>query len=150
MPVQSIDPATQIRIIRNLSEKLRTYFIFPDIAEQICERLQKHLEAGEYDDITESGFFAYALTQHLHEINHDEHLWVRWYPEPMPDDEGSLLQNEERLVEFQQRAKQMYVSAKPSGSAVGFYLSQGFRPADTPIPELYELEPENIHMLYFL
>ncbi|MCP4361505.1 MAG: GNAT family N-acetyltransferase [Chloroflexi bacterium] len=44
-------------------------------------------------------------------------------------------------------ANKMYVSATPSGSAVGFYLSQGFRPTAIPIPELYELEPEDIHML---
>lgn len=43
-------------------------------------------------------------------------------------------------------AKRMYVSAVPSGSAIRFYLSQGFRPTETPIPELYELEPDDIHM----
>jgi GNAT superfamily N-acetyltransferase len=44
-------------------------------------------------------------------------------------------------------AKRMYVSAVPSESAVGFYLSQGFEPTDTPIPTLFELEPEDIHMV---
>ncbi|MCP4168874.1 MAG: GNAT family N-acetyltransferase [Chloroflexi bacterium] len=44
-------------------------------------------------------------------------------------------------------ADRLYVSATPSGSAVGFYRSQGFELAEQPIPELYELEPEDIHML---
>lgn len=44
-------------------------------------------------------------------------------------------------------AKRMYVSATPSGSAVGFYLSRGFKPTDTPNPALFELEPDDIHML---
>ncbi len=44
-------------------------------------------------------------------------------------------------------AKKMYVSATPSGSAVGFYLSHGFEPVDRPIPELFELEPEDIHIV---
>jgi ribosomal protein S18 acetylase RimI-like enzyme len=43
-------------------------------------------------------------------------------------------------------AKQMYVSATPSQSAVGFYQSQGFGLVDTPHPMLYALEPEDIHM----
>ena len=43
-------------------------------------------------------------------------------------------------------AKHIYVSATPSGSAVGFYLSQGFQPVEQPLPELLELEPEDIHM----
>lgn len=41
----------------------------------------------------------------------------------------------------------LYVSATPSGSAVGFYLSQGFEVTDNPIPKLLELEPEDIQML---
>lgn len=43
--------------------------------------------------------------------------------------------------------REMYVTAVPSGSAVNFYLSQGFKPTDTPIPELFELEPDDIHMV---
>ena len=41
----------------------------------------------------------------------------------------------------------VYVSATPSGSAVGFYTSQGFRLCSEPLPELFELEPEDIHMI---
>ncbi|MAU08910.1 MAG: GNAT family N-acetyltransferase [Anaerolineaceae bacterium] len=44
-------------------------------------------------------------------------------------------------------AKRMYVSATPSESAVNFYLSQGFVPTDTPHPELFEKEPDDIHMV---
>jgi ribosomal protein S18 acetylase RimI-like enzyme len=44
-------------------------------------------------------------------------------------------------------ARQLYVSATPSGSAVGFYQSHGFQLAGKPHPELYALEPEDIHMI---
>lgn len=44
-------------------------------------------------------------------------------------------------------AVRMYVSATPSTSTVNFYMSQGFKPTDQPIPELFELEPEDIHMV---
>jgi ribosomal protein S18 acetylase RimI-like enzyme len=44
-------------------------------------------------------------------------------------------------------AKKLYVSATPSGSAVGFYRSQGFELIDEPHPDLYALEPEDIHMI---
>ena len=44
-------------------------------------------------------------------------------------------------------ARTLYVSATPSESAVGFYLSEGFRPAQAPDPELLALEPEDIHMI---
>ena len=86
---------TYAGIVRSLSDKLRAYYVFPEIAEQICPCLQKHLEDGDYSDITEGDLFALALTMHMQEVNHDEHLWVRWHPEPLPDDEGQLRLNQE-------------------------------------------------------
>jgi ribosomal protein S18 acetylase RimI-like enzyme len=47
-------------------------------------------------------------------------------------------------------ATELYVSATPSQSAVGFYRSQGFRLVEEPHPELYALEPEDIHMIMTL
>jgi hypothetical protein len=91
------DTATRVEVVRSLSEKLRANYIFPDIAEQICVGLQKHLEDGEYSGITEGELLALALTIHLQEVSHDEHLWVRWHAEPLPDDEGPLRQNQEWL-----------------------------------------------------
>jgi GNAT superfamily N-acetyltransferase len=41
----------------------------------------------------------------------------------------------------------LYVSATPSESAVGFYLSQGFVPTGQPHAELFALEPDDIHMV---
>ena len=40
----------------------------------------------------------------------------------------------------------MVVSATPSENTVRFYLSRGFAPMAEPLPELYALEPEDIHM----
>jgi ribosomal protein S18 acetylase RimI-like enzyme len=44
-------------------------------------------------------------------------------------------------------ARELYVSATPSESAVGFYLRQGFRPTTRVDEVLYRLEPEDIHMV---
>ena len=41
----------------------------------------------------------------------------------------------------------LYVSGTPSRSAVGFYRSRGFRPTLDVNRELYEREPEDIHMV---
>ena len=43
--------------------------------------------------------------------------------------------------------QELYVSATPSESAVGFYLRQGFRPTAHVNRALYALEPEDIHMV---
>ena len=46
--------------------------------------------------------------------------------------------------------KRLYVSATESKSAVGFYLSQGFVPTQDAHPDLYALEPDDIHMIKIL
>jgi ribosomal protein S18 acetylase RimI-like enzyme len=51
----------------------------------------------------------------------------------------------ERAVEASATA--LYVSAVPTGSAVGFYLRQGCRLADPPHDLLLEEEPEDVHLV---
>jgi ribosomal protein S18 acetylase RimI-like enzyme len=43
-------------------------------------------------------------------------------------------------------AADLYVSATPSESAVGFYLRLGFNPTDRVVKEAFDLEPDDIHM----
>jgi GNAT superfamily N-acetyltransferase len=57
------------------------------------------------------------------------------------------LMDEARAIARSAGALRMYVSAVPSESAVGFYLSQGCNLADKVDPELYALEPEDIHLI---
>lgn len=40
----------------------------------------------------------------------------------------------------------MVVSATPSLNTVHFYRRRGFEPMADPLPELYELEPDDVHM----
>jgi GNAT superfamily N-acetyltransferase len=44
-------------------------------------------------------------------------------------------------------AESIYVSAVPTGSAVGFYLRRGCRLADPVHAELFEAEPDDIHLI---
>ena len=44
-------------------------------------------------------------------------------------------------------ATSLYVSATSTGSALGFYQSQGFQVAEKAHAELYALEPDDIHMI---
>ena len=99
-----IDSTTHTEIVQSLTEKLKAYYVFPDIAEEICIRLQKYLEDGDYGDIIDGEFLALALTTHMQEINQDKHLWVRWHPETLPEEEGSMLQNQEWVEEMRQKA----------------------------------------------
>jgi GNAT superfamily N-acetyltransferase len=43
--------------------------------------------------------------------------------------------------------KRLYISATPSESAVGFYMSKGARLAEKPDPGLFAKEPDDVHMV---
>ena len=103
-PELIIDPSTPAELVRRLSEEVRSNYVYPEIAEQICARLQQRLEEGAYDGITEGEFLAYALTHHLQEVNGDEHLWVRWTSESLPEHEGQLRHNAEWVAQQQLEA----------------------------------------------
>jgi predicted N-acetyltransferase YhbS len=47
-------------------------------------------------------------------------------------------------------SKGLYISATPSEHTIDFYLRLGCKVVSEPDPELYELEPEDIHLEYDL
>src|SRR5574340_787504 len=85
-----LDADDQKTIINTLSEKISACYVYPEIAEQIVIHLWNSLDNGEFFDYTDGEIFALALTIHMQEVNHDEHLWVRWHPEPLPEVETQL------------------------------------------------------------
>jgi len=60
---------------------------------------------------------------------------------------GTKLQQETERLAIESGAEELYVSATPSESAVGFYKSHGYIPTSEPNPALFELEPDDIHMV---
>jgi ribosomal protein S18 acetylase RimI-like enzyme len=60
---------------------------------------------------------------------------------------GTALTEEVIKLAIADGAKKLYVSATPSVSTVSFYRSLGFELAEEVNKELFELEPEDIHMI---
>jgi len=63
---------------------------------------------------------------------------------------GARLVREVARLARQDGATRLYVSATPTVRTVEFYRSLGFAPTDAPHPELFALEPEDIHMVLTL
>ena len=55
----------------------------------------------------------------------------------------------EKLIEIakERGAKRLYISSTPSDSAIGFYFSLGSKLGPKVDKELYEWEPEDIHLV---
>ncbi len=66
---------------------LRSYYVFPERAEQAATTIEARLAAGEYDDLDEIAL-ADRLTSHLYEICADKHLRVRVGGGPGPGAPG--------------------------------------------------------------
>lgn len=59
---------------------------------------------------------------------------------------GRHLSDELERLAREHGAETMVVSATPSLNTVRFYLGRGFAPMSEPLPELYELEPDDVHL----
>ena len=93
-------------LLETISDMLREKYIFPETAEKVIQALIQHQADGVYTGIGEGQFLAYAITQHMQEVSQDEHLWVRFHENPLPEHHGSLLQNEEKVTEIKAIARQ--------------------------------------------
>ena len=60
---------------------------------------------------------------------------------------GRHLNEELERLAREQGGTTMVVSATPSLNTVRFYRRRGFEPMAEPLPELYELEPDDVHIL---
>jgi GNAT superfamily N-acetyltransferase len=59
---------------------------------------------------------------------------------------GSRLSGQLEQIARSAGASAVVVSATPAENTVGFYLGRGFQPMAEPLAELFELEPEDVHM----
>lgn len=60
---------------------------------------------------------------------------------------ATALWAEAAAIAVEAGAEAVYVSAVPTGSAVGFYLGRGCRPANPVHPVLFSAEPDDIHLV---
>jgi GNAT superfamily N-acetyltransferase len=60
---------------------------------------------------------------------------------------GAKLMQSAKESANQLGAKQLYISATPSQRTVDFYIKHGAQPLSAPDQQLWQLEPEDIHLL---
>lgn len=60
---------------------------------------------------------------------------------------GAQLMQAAKISAIQLGAKSLYISATPSKRTVDFYMKHGAQVLDKPDQQLWQLEPEDIHLL---
>lgn len=71
-----LDREMRENVLIDLIQKLREYYVFPEIAEKMVYHLKKRMASGAYENILDSELLAQTLTAHLQEVRADKHLQV--------------------------------------------------------------------------
>jgi retinol-binding protein 3 len=83
-PDGAIDGATRRQVIDGAIERLKTAYVFPEVAEKMAVALRERLDRKEYDGITSARTFVETLTRNLQEVSQDKHLRVLYSADPFP------------------------------------------------------------------
>jgi hypothetical protein len=82
----TIDGDTRRQVVENTVAALHKYYVFPEVAEIMGEKLRTALTAGDYDDQATPAALCERLTTDLQAVSHDRHLKVRYSSEARPLD----------------------------------------------------------------
>ncbi|MCW8877450.1 MAG: S41 family peptidase [Kangiellaceae bacterium] len=72
-----IDQSVKKNTVERVGELMKAHYVFPEVGEKTARTLSRRLEAGDFDDISDTGKFAKALTEAVQEITKDKHLRLR-------------------------------------------------------------------------
>jgi retinol-binding protein 3 len=99
-----IDAAMCAEIAEGLLDKLRAYYVFPNVAEQIEDAIRSQLRDGAFEQIADAHALCEALTVQMQAISHDKHLWVKWRDHELPERAGADYEDPAWREEYRQQA----------------------------------------------
>ena len=91
---RSINTAEQTAIIATLGERLKSHYVFPDVAARTATMLSDKAAHGDYQAANTTTAFAKALSKDLKFIGKDGHLRVKFapgYPLPSPQEDKAAI-----------------------------------------------------------
>lgn len=80
---QDLGNSEKTRVIDAISQKLKTLYVYPEVAEKMSKQLHTNAEKGQYAQIKDPNAFAERLTTDLLAVSHDKHLSVNYDPRPV-------------------------------------------------------------------
>jgi len=90
---QAVDPpisaAAKADVIEALGRKLKSNYVFPDVAERTSATLDANSAKGTYADANTAREFAKLLTNDLRTLGNDRHLAVRFAPDATLETPGA-------------------------------------------------------------
>jgi hypothetical protein len=130
-----VDAATRTAVIASLADQLRTYYVFPDVAQQVGAQLVDKNGKGGYATATNTDRFSEALSTDLRAFGKDGHFRVAFAPgahphattlgddKPSPEEQAQMRQEIAYMGYGVQRVERL-------NGNVGYMELRGFGPTD--------------------
>lgn len=96
VPVLSQQPDTPLSsrekeiVIDSICSKLRSRYVFPEVADKMNASIQSKLQQGDYTAIPDPVEFANQLTTDLQSVSKDRHLRVSFSPEEIAEQQVAI------------------------------------------------------------
>lgn len=75
-------------VIDETARLLTEHYVFPEIAEQVADLLQRRLAEGAYD-VDGAEELARVVTEDLQSVNDDKHLRLKYHADPVSPEQGA-------------------------------------------------------------
>ncbi|HAS41407.1 MAG TPA: hypothetical protein DCS93_13060 [Microscillaceae bacterium] len=77
---QNITAELQQKVVTSIGQQMKDRYVFPKVADQMANYLEKQLQAKAYQKANTPLMFASLLTRDLQKISKDKHIRVRFNP----------------------------------------------------------------------
>jgi hypothetical protein len=89
-----VDSAERHRVMDGAIAKLKEYYVYADVAQNMSDALVAHEKSGDDNAQTDGEAFASLLTRQMRDVSHDKHLMLVYNrlktperpPGPTPED----------------------------------------------------------------
>ena len=137
----AVDAAARTAVIASLSEKLRSNYVFPDVAKNLSAALISKNVHGGYEKATNTDSFSDALSEDLRDLGKDGHFRVAYAPGAHPhattlhDDKPSKQEQEAMRQEVVEMGYGIQRVERLTGN-IGYMELRAFGPTDLVGPAL--------------
>lgn len=127
--IVNVDAGLRKQVVDGINADLDEYYIDLPLARQMESALSAHLNAGDYDKITDGAEFASRLTDDLYAVSHDKHLRVDFAPFKIPPPHPPTAEDEVRFQHQMQEQNCLFRKVEILPGNIGYIKFDGFMDA---------------------
>ena len=125
----TLDRALRKSTIDGVRSALTDFYVDPDLAKKMSDEIQRRLQSGEYENVSDGYEFADKLTSDLRNVSHDKHLRVDFSPFKMPPPHPPTAEDEARFHQQMEHDNCAFEKVEILPGNIGYIKFNGFMDA---------------------